>query len=374
MIERLIDMSTYIFHFLIFYSISFVQSQFLPFLTMLGYSITEKGYLLASCAIIAIIVQCWLGYKSDTSTHSKYYYIILYSMFLVSSCLLYMTTKQILFIHIILLAISGGLAKVIVGYDETWILADRQYDYGHIRAIGAFGFTVGALSASILMNGYQKYIILIFVIMGILFLYLLSHQHVELHQNKTQFSWDKLRKNKAYIQVVVALTLIYFIGSVDQYLVIDKLQALHATRQQIGLKWAIQAVSEIPILIYSTRLLHKFSQRSLILFGIVMFGIKFFLYGFVSSISMIIFVASLQVVSLPLIMVASKQLIIKICPKDVFASAQLVAMAIFTGASMLCSPLLSSYLYQWLGIDQTLYVLSGCMIFPFFIIYRMKKN
>ncbi len=375
-LERWMDMRTYMFHFLIFYSISFVQTQFLPFLTMLGYSITEKGFLLASCAIIAVIVQFWLGYKSDTSNHSKRYYIMTYIMFLCSACFLYTTTKQMFFVHIILVAISGGLVKVLMGYDETWMLADQQYDYGRLRAVGSLGFTVGALCASFFMNQYHiSLIITIFCIMGILFLYLLSHQHVVLHKTQTyQFSWSILRKNKAYIQVVVALTLIYLIGSADQYLVIDKLQALDATRQQIGLKWALQAFVEIPILLYSTRLLHKISQRSLILFGIAMFGIKFFLYGYVSSVQMIILVAALQIVTLPLIMVASKQMIQKLCPKEVFASAQLVAIAIFTGASMLCSPLLSSYLYKHLGINQSLYALSGCMLVPFFIIYRMKKT
>lgn len=377
MIHVRIQWRAYLFHFLVFYGLSLVHTQLLPFLTLIGYHGIQKGILLAGSAIVTIIGQIIMGHISDTNHHNKRWFCLGYLLLLVSAFLLYNYMQKVFVYQLLFVGLSGGMVKVMMGFDETWMLADEERQYGLLRAAGSLGFTVGAITSSFLIID-SSYTLLLWglVVVGILFLWSIKYQYVALHSDdfgKSNMKWYTFFQNKSYLILVVTLCFIYLIGSADQYVVIDKMLALQASKNQIGLKWAVQAIMEIPLLLYSTKLLNKIRAEYLLGIGIFMFGVKFFLYGFVSTSRLIILVASLQIVTLPLIMVSSKILIQQLYQKEGFASAQMVAMAIFIGISMLVSPLLSSFLTTQFGINMTLYILAGIMIIPFLLLFVFQR-
>ena len=78
--------------------------------------------------------------------------------------------------------------------------------------------------------------------------------------------------------------------------------------------------------------------------------------------------ASLQLVTLPIIMLTSKVLIKAETPKELSSSAQMFAMAVFIGVSGLVTPLITSALSDTLGYDMTLYLVSAFSLVPLFMI------
>ena len=73
--------------------------------------------------------------------------------------------------------------------------------------------------------------------------------------------------------------MIYMIGTADQYVVIDKMLAIGADTSAVGIKWAVQSFMEVPLFLFASAILKRVKPGMLLLFGTVMYGLKFFLYG-----------------------------------------------------------------------------------------------
>mgnify|MGYP006914997187 CR=1 FL=1 len=52
--------------------------------------------------------------------------------------------RQTFWYHVFTVALMGGMVKVIMGLDETWMLEIDQENYGRLRASGALGLTIGS--------------------------------------------------------------------------------------------------------------------------------------------------------------------------------------------------------------------------------------
>ncbi|MFR5079963.1 MAG: hypothetical protein ACLTDX_18925 [[Clostridium] innocuum] len=55
----------YAMNFLAFFAISMVNTQMIPFLSKLGYTVVQRGYILAANAVVAIAGQILFGYLCD---------------------------------------------------------------------------------------------------------------------------------------------------------------------------------------------------------------------------------------------------------------------------------------------------------------------
>ena len=65
--------------------------------------------------------------------------------------------------------------------------------------------------------------------------------------------------NKLYIWLILLFLLINISATADQYTTVDKLLSLEASEVQIGFKWAIQSISEVPIFLMGDCLLKRFN-------------------------------------------------------------------------------------------------------------------
>ncbi len=366
----------YELNFLLFFIIAFINTQIIPYLKVMKYSIVERGYMIAGMAIITIFGQIVFGVLCDKYNKTKPFFLIGYSMMFVSSFLLFLKHSPILLYDMILVSISGGMVHVMMGLDETWMLEIDENKYGFLRAAGAIGLSVGAIVVGGLLKKVSFSMISIGIsISTILFLFIffkLKDQHKK--QIKLQVAdLKELAHNHYYVYLILIYLCIYIIGTADQYVVVNKMLQLHIDSTMIGLKWAVQSFMEIPLFLFASKLLKKFNIYHLLSFGTIMYAIKFILYGLFQSAVGIIMTTTLQVVTLPLIMMTSKILIKKVSSEQLFHSAQMIGMAIFIGISSLITPIITSYLCKVFGVDTTLYIIAVFSIIPLLMIYHFMK-
>ena len=62
-----------------------VNTQMIPFLSKLGYSVMERGYILAGTAVIAIVGQFLFGFLCDRFRRIKIFFFIAYLLLTASS-------------------------------------------------------------------------------------------------------------------------------------------------------------------------------------------------------------------------------------------------------------------------------------------------
>lgn len=371
----------YALNFFAFFAISMVNTQMIPFLSKLGYTVIQRGYILAGTAIIAIIGQFLFGFLCDRFKRIRIFFFIAYALLTASSFAMFLVEHQFFYYHLCVVALMGGMVKVIMGLDETWMLEIDEDNYGKLRASGALGLTVGSPIAGFLVKQFHYPSLMIsFGIVSVLMIYLiLRAQDVRKKGDKRiQLSNVKtLITNKGYLMLVLIYLLVYMIGTADQYVVIDKMLDIGAGNGAIGIKWALQSFMEVPLFLFSAKILQRFQTKTLLLFGTVMYAVKFVLYGISAQPWMIIAAASLQLVTLPIIMLTSKVLIRKATPSELFSSAQMFAMATFIGVSGLITPVITSNLSEAIGYNRTLYAVAAFAIVPLILIilyFRMERK
>lgn len=370
--DKRMKLKYYCLNFLAFAAISMVNTQMIPYLTSIGYDVVARGYILAANAIIAIVGQLFFGYICDKYKKIKPFFALAYALLVISALLMFAYQKQVFWYHLLTVAVMGGMVKVIMGLDETWMLEADSDNYGTLRAYGALGLTIGSLIAGFLVDnfGYLALSFTLGFISALCFLCIWLVKDVSKSGEAIQFSsLKKLLQNKSYLLLVLIYLLIYMIGTADQYVVIDKMLEMKADHAVVGFKWALQSFMEIPLFLLAHRILNKYKPSALLIFGTLMYALKFVLYGWADNSWWILAAASLQLLTLPVIMLTSKVLIKEITPKELFSSAQMFAMAIFIGVSGLVTPIITSYLSDMFGFDLTLYLVAGFAVLPLFLIF-----
>lgn len=379
-IETKMKWRYYCLNFLAFFAISMVNTQMIPFLTSLGYDVMMRGYILAANAIIAIIGQFLFGYLCDKFKKIKIFFALAYAILLISGILMFINTNQMFFYHICTVALMGGMVKVIMGLNETWMLEADCDNYGKLRAAGALGLTIGSPIAGLLVDYFDYFSLVIALSLTSILLFYFIKTSKDVEKSGEPITWESVKEllsNRPYLLLVLIYLFVYMIGTADQYVVIDKMLDLGVEHSLVGIKWALQSIMEVPLFLLATKILKKYKPSTLLIFGTIMYALKFVLYGFADSGWMIIGASSLQVVTLPVIMLTSKVLIKEVTPSEVASSAQMFAMAIFIGFSGLITPLITSFLSETIGYDITLYVVAGFSVIPLlctFLYMRITKK
>lgn len=359
----------YAFQLLLFIAISLFNTQLIPFLKDVGYDTLQQGYILTFNALFSIILQVLFGYLCDHYRSMKKFFMIGYALFLIFGCLMFYKGKQLFFFHLITCSMMSGMVKVLSALIETWMLYLDEAKFGNYRAAGALGLCIGSIATGIILDYYSYAgIIISALVVSIIVLGLSFYcDEVTFESSVDIKKMFSLLKNKPYLYMVCIYFLIYIVGTADQYVVVDKMIELNASKTMIGIKWAVQSLLEIPFFFYASKLSKKYSPYTLLRWGIVMYGVKFALYGFVETATWIIIVTSLQIVTLPVIAYTSK-LIMDELSGDLKASSQMLAMAVFIGGSALVTPLITSYLIVLLGFDMTLYACALFVLLPLLLL------
>ena len=359
----------YFLNLILFIAISLFNTQLIPFLKEVGYSSTQRNMILAVNASFSILLQILFGYLCDRYKSMKKFFYLSYALLFLFGVMMFMYTKKQFFLHMFLTSMMASMVKVLTALIETWMLFLNQKEYGKYRSLGAIGLCVGSPLAGFIVDTFS-YQGIIWTSVFVSVLTLLSTFFTEDVEYKEKLDFQKLLslfKNKEYMYMMVIYVLIYIVGTADQYVVIDKMLKLKASSFTIGIKWAIQSLMEIPFFLFAQKLLKKYSPYKLLGIGIIMYGIKFALYGFSNHAWWIIATSTLQIVTLPVVAYTSKIIFSKLCP-EVKASSQMIAMAAFIGGSAFITPLLTAYLLPKIGYNYTLYAFAIFTILPFLLL------
>lgn len=357
----------YICNFLVFAALAMVNTVMIPYMKAVGYSLMQQSVILAANALIAIIGQFLFGYLCDRHHSMKRFFLIAYISFVAGTCLMLIREDQLFWYHLFSIALSSGLVKVVSGLNETWMLLADADHYGRLRAAGALGLTAGSPIAGYIaqMMSFRS-LMWAFLALSALILVLLGRCK-DVKKEKSANLKDDLKdllSNRRYLLLVLIFLLIYMAGTADQYTVVDKLLQIGGSTADVGWKWSIQSFCEFPLFLAGGWLLSKVKPLTLLGFGILMYAVKFALYAFAQEPLWIVACASLQLVTMPMVLLSSKFLIKEVSAEAVAGSAQMFAMAVFVGISALLTPLICAPLVEHLGHDVTLYGIAVFCLIP----------
>lgn len=362
---------------------SFAMTQFTPFLSKLGYDSMERGLLLSSFAVMTIILQMLFGFLSDKYRTVKKLMIVVLVIYAMSAYIFFTKEVQNFTYHIIAIAISGGLLNTSCGLSDTWILASNEYlrkRLSFIKAFGSIGWAVGSviLPTIIYKFGYKgvSNSILILCILSLSLIYLIQDVHKIHNENIEKVTVDDIKGlifNKKYSLLVFILFLMYCVVVTNNITVVDKMLELGASDLQIGYKWSIQSLIEIPTYIFGSYFLRRFNHYFLLKVSAVALTIQFVLFGLCSSVIGIVILSGFQILTTPLLLITSKTLIFQLSSEKMRSTGQLYAMSIFAGVSSLVVPVCAGMITRNFNVNVTLLIAASLSAIACALIDILRK-
>ncbi len=371
--------------FYLTYSLSYLigalgTTQLIPYLLKQGFDDIQKGIILSGIALITLVSQFLFGYYSDKYKKIKIYYLISYISCNLINVILFAFVIQNFWIALVMVSIIGGGARSWQGIIDTWVfqVEEAKEKYPQCRALGAVGWALGSWIAAIVLSFGNFWMLSVLVaVLGLLSFVIALKLPEAQRKNSQPIKVEDLKiliKNKSYVSLVFTLLILFAMGCADIYLVVDKILAIDGTSFHVGLKWGIQSLAEAPVFLLAPKYLSKFKKSNLLLFASVMFGVRFVIYALINNVWFLVIAALMQMVTFPIAMISSKEIIDKIIDEKLKSTAQLAAMSIYMGFSLFAMPILTNYLSASTSIDFTLYVVASMAFLAIGFMLWFKKT
>ena len=367
--------------FLMFFAVYIPMTQRIPYLTSLGYSNEQQNLIFSVQAFVAFIYQLIFGFLCDKYRTIKKFFILAMSIAIVGVYLMFIQTQQVFFFHLLTIAVLGSFANAAVGLLDSWALEIDpviQQNYGAVRAMGTIGWIVGGYVVTLVFEqfGYSA-LGLTFAVTAVALLVFSTTLRDAIKQTTVDVKLKDIRElflNKRYVLITLALLVTMMLALSDGLVVVMKMEAIGATAFEKYLRFAIQAVVELPLFFLGVHLLRRFSALKLLRFAIIIFAIRYIGYGFAPNAFWMIVVSLLQAFSFPLLMITSKVLILDESPAHLKSSGQLVSVSIYNGIGAALVPLLLNALIISSGIDFALIFVALMMVVPIGILTYLIKT
>lgn len=362
---------------------SFAMTQFTPFLSRIGYNSMERGILISSFAVMTIILQMLFGFLSDKYRTVKKFLIFALLIYAASAHMFFTKEVQNFTYHFIVIAISGGLLNTCCALSDTWILGSKEYlrsRLSFIKAFGSIGWAMGSviLPTIIYKFGYRgiSNSILILCIISLSLMYFIKDVN-KIHDKEVEkvsvADIKELILNKKYSLLVFILFLMYCVIISNNIAVVDKMLVLGATDLQIGYKWSIQSLIEIPTYLFGAYFLRKFDHYFLLKVSAAALTIQFVLFGVCNSVIGIIIFSVFQIFTTPLLLITSKTLIFELTSEKMKSTGQLYALSMFIGVSSLVVPVCAGTVTRYFNVNSTLFIAASLSVTAYILISILKK-
>jgi MFS family permease len=370
-------------YFLAYGIIALGYTQYVPYLSHIGYNPMERGILISSYAITTIVFQLVFGILSDKYKTVKKLCIVAVMAFAVFTYLFYSLEAKMFILHMILIAMSAGLANLNFGYLDNWLFTfgEKARDqFSFIRAFGSIGWAAASIVIAKLLNefGYKglglSIILITIMLLGLMFL---IEEGVKSSQGKSEkITMDDIKEllnNKKYILAIIILFLIYCAGTANSTTIIDKMLQLGATNADIGYKWTISALVEIPVYIYGSFFLKRLGAYKLLSISAFTVTLQFILFGMSNSVSSMVLLSVFQIINGPMMMLASRILIYEFSSEKLKSTGLLLALSIYSGLSAFIMPSIGGTITNYFNVNTTIYIVAGVAGIGFLLSLVLKK-
>lgn len=355
-------------YFLAYGIIALGYTQYVPYLSSVGYNPMERGLLVSSYAVTTIIFQLVFGILSDKYKTVKKLCIISVIAFSIFTYLFFSCETKIFILHMILIAMSAGLANLNFGYFDNWLFTfgeEARSKFSFIRAFGSIGWAVASIFIAKLIDVFSyKGLGLIIILLSIILLGLMffigegKRSKVKKNEKITFTDIKDLFNNKKYVLLIIILFLIYCANNSNNTTIVDKMLALGTSNREIGYKCTLQGLVEIPIYIYGSFFLNKFGPYKLLCASALATMVQFILFGISDSVWMIVIVSGFQIITGPMMMLASRMLLFEFSSEKLKSTGLLLALSIYSGLSALLMPSIGGAITKYFNVNVTIFIVS----------------
>ena len=304
---------------------------FSPFLTyyfqLRGLSYTQIGIAYAVSSITGVVAQPVWGVVTDKYLNKRTTMIItmVLSSFSIYNFVFAKNFYYILFSIALLLSFQSSLLSVSDAYIYEIMEHHKDIQYGRIRLMGSLAFAIIALSLgqSIKYFGINSAFFLysIIMFMGVIIVCCIDYKDKTTPPKIDLSDITSLIKDRRFFIFIVSIIFANIaLGSNGSYISL-LIQKTGGDVSQLGLLWFIIAISELPIFFFGKKLLKKHGELNLLIIGMALFTIRYFLDSICTSYVYVILIQVMQGITFPLFIMAALEYLNNITPRKMKTSS-----------------------------------------------------
>lgn len=346
----------FIIHYALIYSLVACYSTFVPlYFSYQGFSKSAIGVLLAVGPAIAMVMQPVWGTAGDRAKSKN----SILKIMLVGSgiaVLLYVIPANfyIMMAFVAVFTFFQGSINAMSDVISLEYLESTKWEYGPVRLAGSLGYAVTAVIAGAIARWNIANVF--FMYSAITFITLLRVNKLPMIKGHREAKssvniWELKKNGKLVLLLCFNLLIFTTLGYNTNFFSIFYKQ-MGADTSLIGICMFIQAVSEVPFLLFANKVLKKLGIEGTLLLATFLMGIRWLMLHFVQNIYIVPVICILNGVSYVVVTYCLVTYINQAVPKELRASGQILnGLVTFIGTSIVGS-LLGGILSDLFGIRQ----------------------
>lgn len=341
-------------YFFLFFGLSTIGGMLIPFLNNKGYDPMQTGILISLYTVSGMIGQFVVGYFCDKLKTIKKIFIPSIVVIMISATIAIMFNTKVIFI--IGFTIMGCFNYILNTLCDSWVMErgdEMKRKFGPLRSYGSVGWAFGVLIAGYIISrfGYIAINILFIITLGIS-LFLASKIKDTKKECTKPANSRELLHNKEYVLTIGVLLIIGISYRGYCQVLPYVISAIGGNTVNLGVYSFICAISEIIMLMFCAKIMHKLSPDKILIFAPIAIILQLMVLYFVPNIYFIYLSGILQIFTYPLILMVARIMIDRVSPCNLKTSSQLIGFAIFNSFGIIIASIGVGTLVEHLEIKQ----------------------
>lgn len=348
---------------------------FMPFINLyyerLGLSGVQIGALAALPVLLTVSVTFLWGAAADAF---RLHRAILRAALTLAPLAVFMLSQASHFTALIPFVLAYALVTSpivpLLDSNALEVAREHQRNYGEMRVWGSIGWAVSTWLVGMLIEAlsihwlFYGYILL----MAVTFLLSLFQPARKLALRSSLGRGLRGLFRRDFIVFLISIFLVATSSSGVHSFFSLYLDQIGAGEGIIGLSWALAAVSEIPVMLFSAVILRRIGAAGLLKVAFFIFALRWLLYSVIAAPVWALLVQLLHGLSFGAYLVGAVTFVGERTPEGLSTTAQAVFSTVSFGLASITGSLLGGYLYDTAGMTSlfrvfSLLTLTGLAVF-----------
>jgi MFS transporter, PPP family, 3-phenylpropionic acid transporter len=356
---------------------------FSPFLAVYmqdrKFSFTQMGIVYAVTSLVSVICQPIWGYITDKHFDKRKTLMITMAGSLIF-ILLFIVTRDFYLVF-------TATAIYTLFSSPIWSVADaciyeiidekKEIEYGKIRLMGSVGYAITALTLGMLIERFS--VNAPFIVGSLLFIpAIFAIRSLKFKdKSKTQIlnisDVTKILSNKKFILFIISVMLINICMNVNGNYITVLIQRTGGDVSNLGFLWFVVAISELPILIYGSKLTKRYGIVNIFCISLILYFIRYLLDSICSNYIEVIAVQVMQGITFPVYLIAALEYINELVPPRMRTSGMTLYAALGGGIGAFIGNIGGGIILDRISIFALYRIISVICLIALIIGYLLKS-
>ena len=330
---------------------------FLPFINLyyerLGLTGVQIGTLAALPVLITVTITFLWGAVADAF---RLHRVILQTAFILAPLVVFMLSRASHFTalipYVLAYAIVTSPIVPLLDSNALEVAKEHQRGFGEMRVWGSVGWAVSTWLVGTLIEAlnirwlFYSYIIIVALT---LLLSLFQPARKIVQRSPMAHGLQELFRGDFILFLVSIFLLTTASGGVNSFFSLY-LDQIGAEEGIIGFSWALAALSELPVMIFSTAILRRIGAVGLLKTAFLIFILRWLLYSLIDVPVWALLVQLLHGLSYAAFLVGGVTFVSERTPAGLSATAQAIFNSVTFGLASITGSMIGGYLYDTVGM------------------------